>query len=153
PALSEVMPEFEEIRRLAAHQHGLVSRAQTRQVGFGREALARKVRDGYLTWVTPRVLRIGGAATSPSPSAMAGVLDIGYGAVASQLASRARWGVPDGPGEPVEVSVVRYVRRKQSPGRLHHLTVRPHDQVAMLHDVRVTGPPFTVLLIAGKFGA
>src|SRR5690606_22031693 len=116
-------------------------------------AVARKVRGGYLTWVTPRVLRIGGAPTSPCQSAMEGVRDIGYGAEASQHTAAARWGVPHVPAEPVDVSVVRYVRRKQSPVRLHHLTVIPHDQVAMLHDVPVTAPPFTVLLIAGRFGA
>lgn len=147
------MADFELIRQMAARQHGLVSRAQTREAGFAREALQRRVRDGYLTWVTPRVLRIGGAATSPWQSAMAGVLDIGFGAVASHLTAAALWGVPHVPAEPVDVSVVRYVRRNQSPVRLHHLTAIPDDQVAVLHDVPVTAPPFTVLLVAGKFGA
>src|SRR5690606_36031730 len=77
------MPEFEALRAIASRQHGLVSRRQTREAGFDRWALARLVRKGHLTFITPRVLRIGGTGASPWESVMAGILDVGFDATAS----------------------------------------------------------------------
>lgn len=117
-----------------------------------RAMLRRRVTAGYLSFVTPRVLKIGGAATSVWQSVMAGVLDVGRDAVASHLTAAALWGVPHISPEPVNVSVERYMRRDMSPVQIHHLTVIPEDQRVELHNIPLTAPPLTVLLVVGANG-
>lgn len=146
------MADIEGIRSIAARQHGLVSRRQIRELGVLRAPLQRLVRAGHLTYVTPRVLKIGGSAESRWQSVMAGVLDVGPNALASHLTAAAMWGVPNIAPEPVHVSVVRYVRRTQAPVKVHHLTVIPDEQQTYLYDIPVTAPAFTVLLVCGAYG-
>lgn len=146
------MPSFERLREIASTQHGLLTRSQAREAGFSGKMVRHRVRSGYLTFVTPRVLRIGGSATSRWQSVMAGVLDVGPAALASHLTAAAMWGVPNVPLEPVDVSVERYVRRNQAPVRVHHLTVIPPDQRAVLYDIPLTAPAFTILSITGTYG-
>lgn len=146
------MADVEKIRFIAARQHGLISRPQIRELGIARASLQRLVRAGYLAYLTPRVLKIGGSAQSKWQSVMAGVLDVGPSAVASHLTAAAMWGVPNIRPEPVHVSVVRYVRRGQAPVKVHHLTVIPDDQRTYLHDIPVTAPAFTALLVCGAYG-
>lgn len=146
------MRDMEPLRVLAARQHGLFTRDQARQGGFDHKALKRRVRDGYLTFVTPRVLRIGGAANSPWETSMAGVLDVGLDAVVSHLTAASLWGVPNIPLSPVDVSIERVGRRNLAAVRVHHLTLIPPDQRVFVHDIPVTAPPLTVLLVAGRDG-
>lgn len=147
------MAVFDRLREIAATQHGLLTRRQAREGGLTKEMLQRRVRSGHLVFVTPRVLKIGGSATSPWQSVMAGVLDIGPAAYASHITAAAMWGVPNVPVEPVDVSVERYVRRNRAPVRVHHLTVIPPDQRAVLYDIPLTAPAFTVLCVTGTYGA
>ena len=147
-----VVRDMEPLRALAARQHGLFTRSQAREAGFDRKALRRRVRDGYLTFLTPRVLRIGGAADSEWQTSMAGVLDVGLDAVASHLTAASLWGVPHLPRSPIDVSIERVARRNLAAVKVHHLTVIPPDQRVLVHDIPVTAPPLTVLLIAGRDG-
>lgn len=147
------MPEFDSIVHVAARQHGLISRQQTREAGYDRKALRRLVRSGRLTFVTPRVLRIGGSETSPWQSVMAGILDVGHGAIASHLTAASLWGVKHIRPEPVHVSVSRVLKRRDpAAARVHHLTRIPDDQRAYLHDIPVTAPALTTLLVFGMSG-
>ncbi|CAN5828828.1 hypothetical protein BH23ACT5_BH23ACT5_17120 [soil metagenome] len=149
-----VMHDLEGLRRLAADQHGLVSRSQAHSQGVDRWAVRRMIASGRLTALTPRVLRIGGSATSQWQSVMAGVLDVGYDAVASHLTAAALWGVPSIRAEPVHLSVSRVLRRRQpAAATIHHLTRIPDDQRLLLHDIPVTAPPLTTLLVCGTEGA
>lgn len=143
---------MEALRLLAANQHGLFTRTQAGEAGFDRKALRRRVRDGYLTFLTPRVLKIGGAATSAWETPMVGVLDVGLDAMASHLTAAAIWGVPRIPLVPVDVSVERLTRINQAAVRVHHLTTIPSDQRVMVHDIPVTAPPLTALLVTGRDG-
>ena len=143
---------MEPLRQIAARQHGLFTRAQAGELGFDRKALRRRVRDGYLGFVTPRVLRIGGAASSPWETPMAGVLDVGPGALASHLTAAALWGVPNISWNRVDVSIERVVRLTDTAARIHHLTVIPPEHRAVVHDIPATSPPFTILLVMGLEG-
>lgn len=148
------MPDFNHLRELASHQHGLISRQQARQAGYDRKALQRLIRSGHLTFVTPRVLRIGGAGISPWQSVMAGILDVGYDALASHLTAAALWGVKGIRPEPVHVAVTRILRRREpAAATIHHLTRIPEDQRAYLHDIPVTAPALTTLLVYGSEGS
>lgn len=147
------MTEMESLRAIAARQHGLFTRGQARQAGIGRKMLQRRVQAGYVTYVTPRVLRIGGADVSPWQDPMAAVLDVGLDAVVSHLTAARLWGVPNLPTAPTDVSIERISRRNEAAVRVHHLTLIPPDQRAWVHDIPATAPPLTVLLVAGVYGA
>ncbi|HEX2155290.1 MAG TPA: type IV toxin-antitoxin system AbiEi family antitoxin domain-containing protein [Acidimicrobiia bacterium] len=147
------MPHFDELRAIASRQHGLVSRRQARDAGYDRKALGRLVKGGYLSYLTPRVLRIGGSGMSPWESVMAGVLDVGYDAAASHLSAAALWGVAGIAAEPVHVVVTRILRRREpAAATIHHLTLIPDDQRAYLYDIPVTGPALTTLLVCASEG-
>lgn len=148
------MPDFNVLRAIASRQHGLVTRRQARETGYDRHALLRLVRSGHLTFVTPRVVRMGGADISPWQSVMAGVLDVGYDALASHLTAAALWGVKGVRAEPVHVAVTRILRRRDpAAATVHHLTKIPRDQRAFLYDIPVTGPAMTTLMVFGREGS
>lgn len=84
---------------------------------------------------------------------MAGVLDAGFDALASHLSAASLWGVPGLPAEPVHVSVTRVLRRREvAASRIHHLTLVPDGQRAHVHNIPLTGPSLTVLLVCGLEG-
>lgn len=147
------MFDFDQIRQIAATQHGLVAREQTRELGMSRSVLKRRVDAGYLTFITPRVLKIGGAPESRWQSSMAGVLDAGPDAFASHLTAASLWGVPNVDPEPVNVAVERYIRRNKAPVVIHHLTVIPENQKSRMHNIPVIAPAYTVLLVCGTYGS
>lgn len=147
------MPDFNAIREITARQHGLISRRQTREAGYDRKALRRLVRSGRLTFLTPRVLRIGGSEASPWQTVMAGILDVGYDAMASHLTAAALWGVKHVRPEPVHVSVSRPLKRTDpAAARVHHLTRIPPEQRTHLFDIPVTAPALTTLTVFGSEG-
>jgi very-short-patch-repair endonuclease len=145
--------DLTELRSIAAAQHGLVSRAQCRDLGIDRHRLRRLEQAGHLSFLTPRVLRIGGSARSPWQSAMAGVLDVGQDALASHRTAASMWGVPGLRLEPVHVAVTRVLtRREPVAATIHRLTVIPRQQRTALYDIPVIAPPMTVLLVCGSDG-
>lgn len=82
------------IKRLAEHQHGVVSNDQARALGVASHALL--LLGGGSQWerVNPRVLRVVGARRSTRQLLMAAVLDAGVGAVASHETAAALWRLP-----------------------------------------------------------
>lgn len=145
--------ELTVLTSLASRQHGLFARSQATELGIDRHRLRRHVRAGHLSFVTPRVLRISGSEPSSWQSTMAGVLDVGHDALASHNSAAALWGVPGVRSEPVHVSVVRVLRRRDPAAAvIHHMTVIPQDQRTTIHDIPVIAPPLTVLQICGLRG-
>ena len=63
------------------------------------------------------------------------------------------WGVPGLRPAPVHVAVTRVLtRREPVAATIHRLTVIPEGQRTALHDIPVTAPPLTVLLVCGLDG-
>lgn len=145
------MDAWRIIRELAGPQHGLVARYQLTSAGLHSQQVSRLVGRGALVHITPRVLKVSGSATSRWESVMAGILDVAYGAMASHHTAAAMWGVSGIAAEPVHVSVPRALRRHPPTAvTVHHLTVVPEDQRAALHEIPVTGPELTTLLLFGS---
>src|SRR5688572_15991844 len=80
------------LRRLAEQQHGVVSRAQCRDLGMRYEAA--RSRRGAWERVSPRVLRLIGAPKTERSALMAAVLDAGRHAAASHRSAAALWQLP-----------------------------------------------------------
>jgi predicted transcriptional regulator of viral defense system len=73
----------EPIRRLAADQHGIVSRAQLLNAGVGPDTVDRWIKAGRLIRVHRGVYAVGHVPPSPHARAMAAVLACGKGATLS----------------------------------------------------------------------
>lgn len=76
----------------AAEQHGLISVAQLRACGLGRNAITLRVRAGRLHPVHRGVYAVAHAALTLDGRFMAAVLAVGPGALLSHHAAAALWG-------------------------------------------------------------
>lgn len=79
--------------RIAAAQHGYITRSQLVNAGFDRNAIAHRVRTGRLVRAHRGVYAVGHVPHSPHARAMAAVLACGTGAVLSHRAAAALWGL------------------------------------------------------------
>lgn len=140
-----------QLRQLAEHQRGVISRAQACALGLSSEAIQRRVVSGAWEPVTPRVLRLTGCPRDYPQACLAAVLDAGDGAVASHLSAAYLWGLPGFvPVEPVEVS--RYRRRGRHPSvlaTLHEPRLLPKHHRDEVDSVPVTTVARTVFDLAG----
>jgi very-short-patch-repair endonuclease len=104
------------IARLAAPQHGVVSRDQLVNAGVGVGAIDHRRRTGRLLVVHKGVYAVGYQSDSPLTRAMAAVLACGPGAVLSHRSAAALWEISVW-SAPIEVS---------APGKHSHVGVVVH---------------------------
>jgi hypothetical protein len=81
------------IAMLAAHQHGVVSRGQLRELDCSRHAIDRRVRAGRLHPLHRGVYAVGHPKISREGHWMAAVLACGEDAVLSHRSAAALWGI------------------------------------------------------------
>jgi very-short-patch-repair endonuclease len=147
PALVE-----ERVGRLAAHQRGLISRAQAHGVGLNRVAIDRRLRAGRWTAVHPDVYRLAGSAPSWVGDVWAAVLACGSGATVSHETALALHGSPHVPGRPITVTVDGGPRRPLSGVVVHPPGAPPAApaHVVVVEDLPVASPPRALLEVAGR---
>ena len=75
PAVLTRMDIDDQLHQLAAHQHGLITVAQTRELGVSRDAWRHRLRQGRWQRLSPSVARLCGAPTTPGSQALAAVLE------------------------------------------------------------------------------
>jgi predicted transcriptional regulator of viral defense system len=147
------------VSRLAARQHGAVTRAQLLDLGLGKGAIELRLRAGRLHRVHSGVYLVGHSVPAPRAGEMAAVLACGDGAVVSHCSAAALWMLaPAVPrqGEisvdPVEVTVPR-ASKVRRPGIKVYCTgsLAPRD-VRQVDGIPVTSPARTLLDIAGLAG-
>jgi very-short-patch-repair endonuclease len=93
-----------ELGRLAASQHGLVTRAQLEDAGVTRAEIKSRVRSGALLPVHRGVYRVGHRAPSLEARYLAAVLACGEGALLSGRAAAHLYGLIKGPAPAPEVT-------------------------------------------------
>jgi very-short-patch-repair endonuclease len=93
------------VRERAETQHGVVSRAQARDLGISDAAISRRTSDGLWTRVLPGVFRIAGAPQTDLQVPMAAVLWAGDGAVVSHATAARIWGIEGARERKVELWV------------------------------------------------
>jgi very-short-patch-repair endonuclease len=137
------------IERLAAVQHGVVSRRQLLVAGVSARAIDGRIAAGRLHVVERGVYRVG---LTPGRRAreLAAVLACGPQAVLSDRSAAAHWGIapPATADTPLEVSTPRAVYRRVRGVVIHRRTLNP-DEVTTHEAVPITGPVRTIL----DFGA
>ncbi len=99
---------------LAREQHGVVTRAQLIDLGYGSEAIRHRIRKGRLHPVQPGVYAIGRPEVSRLGGWLAAVLSCGPRALLSHESAAALWGIRAAGDRPIEVSVPNGVGRRRA---------------------------------------
>lgn len=148
PTRSRLGPD-EAIARLAARQHGVVSRAQLRSAGIGDGSIARRIQSSRLHRVHRGVYLVGHTAAPPRSREMAAVLACGPRAAVSHRSAAGLWGLlsPDRLSA-VDVTVVDSWAQSR-PGVEVHLARRLEKRdVRQLDSIPITSPARTLLDLA-----
>lgn len=142
------------IARLAARQHGVVSRTQLLALGINRGAIARRVRSGRLHPVHRGVYLTGHTAALPRAREMGAVLACGDRAAVSHGSAAALWQLLPCPAKSAVDITVAGSRAPQRPGiRVRRTSSLSRRDVRRLGRIPVTSPARTLLDLAAEVGA
>jgi very-short-patch-repair endonuclease len=131
-------------------QHGVVTRAQLLEFGFGRRAIDRRISSGRLHPVLRGVYAVGRPELTRQGVWMAAVLRCGPGAALSHESAAALWGIRPERRREVEVSV-RAKRRPSVTGLVvHRRACLEADRVTRHLGIPVTTPSVTLVDLAAR---
>jgi hypothetical protein len=135
-----------DIARLAARQHGVVTRAQLHTIGLTDRAVVHLVRSGRLRAASRRVFVVQGSPMTWRQRAFVAVADSRSHGALSHHSAAALWGLPGFPQEGLHVLVPRgkVDPRVISTARLHSTRRLPPHHLVELDGIRVTSPVRTV---------
>jgi very-short-patch-repair endonuclease len=136
------------LARLAARQHGLLSRAQLARHGADHRVVRRRLDSGRYLEVAEHVVAVAGAPATWEQFVMAAVLSSGDGAVASHQTAATLLGLSDRRPAAVDVTTPRPQRRGRD-WRAHRSRDLAADHIVSVRCIPVTNPPRTVLDVAG----
>lgn len=143
------LARVKDIRRLARSQKGLVRRADLKELGLSRDAIATLVRHELLFRLTPQVFAIEPAGHEER--VVAAVLQAGPGAALSHGAAARRWGLPGFERAEIEVSVgPRRPVPRTTLGVARRSRVLASGEVVTLRGVATTSLPRTMVDLAAR---
>jgi very-short-patch-repair endonuclease len=141
----DVEPVDLRVARLAATQHGVVTRGQLLDAGLGRHAIAHRLERGRLHVIHRGVYAVGHEPLSPRCLQLAAVLACGSGGALSHRSAAELWALlPERHDEALHVSVPS--QRRAPAGVTLHRTASP--EVTRRHGIPVTTPARTILDLA-----
>src|SRR4051812_48524886 len=136
----------QEMARLAAGAHGVVTRAQLLRAGLTRAEVAWRLRKGALIQVHPGVYRVGHRAPSVEATYLAAVWACGDGALLSGRAAAHLLGLIKGPPPAPEV-LTRTERRVPGVRTRRCRSLSPIDAMTW-RGIPVTSPARTLVDLA-----
>jgi predicted transcriptional regulator of viral defense system len=136
-------PGNAEVARLAAEQHGVVTRDQLLGIGVTAKAINYRLSVGRLLRLHPGVYAVGHRPPSMLARAMAAVLACGPDAALSHLAAGALWEL--GPRWPPAMDVTVTTNRRPKGIRLHRSSTLSDRDVTKHFGIPITSPARTVL--------
>lgn len=131
---------------MAGRQYGVVARRQLVRIGFGNDAIARRIGCGRLHRLHSGVYAVGHRALPCEAEWMAAVLAGGEGTVLSHASAAALWGVRPPVRRRVEITVPRSSR--STPDLHRHRALLADDEVTVQRGIPVTCVARTLLDIA-----
>ena len=137
------------VAKVAARQHGVVSRGQLLSLGLARGAIQRRLEAGRLHLVHPRVYAVGHTAVAGRGLWMAALLACGPGALLSHLSAAALWGLLQTTGQLIDVSVPDRRDRSLRGIRLHRPRSLPGSDATTHEGIPTTTVARTLLDLAG----
>lgn len=136
------------VLRLAARQHGVVTRAQLASAGITKSMLQGRVRRGRLVKVHPGVFCVGGSARTLEQRCFAATAWGGAGTVVSHRTAARLWRmIPETP-EAVEISSARKRTRCPQTIRVRLAADLTARERGTLRRVPVTSPVRTLIDLA-----
>jgi very-short-patch-repair endonuclease len=125
---SNVRTVSAELWELVARQHGVVTRAQLLERGFGPRSIEHRLTTGRLHPVARGVYAVGRPDLPPHGRLMAAVLSCGSQAVVSHGSAAGLWGIRHWPARPIDVTVPPHVKRRRPGTRIHRHDLHPLDR-------------------------
>jgi very-short-patch-repair endonuclease len=136
------------VARIAAAQHGVVSRAQLVAVGLGRSAIAHRLSNARLHRVHRGVYLVGHPVPTRFGPHAAALLSCGDGAVLSHQTAAALWGFADDQGPGIDVTVAGRDCGTRTGIRAHRVRrLHPSDRTRKSL-LPITAPTRTLLDLA-----
>jgi very-short-patch-repair endonuclease len=132
----------------AARRHGVITTAQLAQAGVTKDAVASRLRRGWLRRLHRGVYLVG-PLEGPLTRPMAAVAACGEGALLSHDSAAALWGLRPAPAGPVHVTVNGRWAHRRDGIRVHEGAIHPAD-ITTHHQVPVTSPARTLLDLAAQ---
>jgi hypothetical protein len=133
------------IARVAARQHGVVSREQLRAAGFSEAAISRRANGGRLHRIHRGVYAVGHRGLSLEGRWMAAVLACGEDARLSHRSAAELWQLLGPVDGPIEVTVAGWSGRKRRAGiRIHRSLTLRLEETTRRRGIPVTGPARTI---------
>jgi hypothetical protein len=132
------------ILEIAVRYHGLLPRAAARAAGIDWRAVVRRVGDGLLEELSPRVLRVAGTPRTDDQRVLAATLDVAGGAYASFETAAWLWRFPGFWLKHIEVTARRKQHRTSTLGFVHQpVRLLPHH-VTVVNGIPVTSVARTI---------
>jgi predicted transcriptional regulator of viral defense system len=135
------------VAELAAGQWGVVSVAQLRALGLGKDAVQRRERAGRLHRVHRGVYAVGHTVLPREGRWLAAVLACGEGAVLSHRSAAAHWGLLQTAATRIDVTAPR-TRAGDAKIRLHHSRSLIACDTTTHQGIPITSVPRTLLDLA-----
>lgn len=146
-------PPGRVLARIAARQHGVVSRRQLDALGLDRGFTHRSLHSGRLSAVHRGVFAVGHAALTDRGRWMAAVLACGEASVLSHITAAILWGFVDRAGHLIHILVADGGSRHR-PGIVIHRTRRlPPEHRTERDGIPVTTPHRTLIDLAGMLAS
>jgi len=134
--------------RIARGQRNLVSTAQLTGCGCGKDAVAHRVRGGWLRVVFHGVYLVGGGVLGPLALEQAALIACGERSFISHRSAAFVWGMRETAPEVVEVTVVGRGCRSRDGLRVHRITAVDKRELRRHEGLWVSSPARTVLEVA-----
>ena len=136
------------VTRIASGQRNVITTAQLWECGLDKDAVARRVRAGWLRLVFQGVYSIGSGELPPLGLESAALLSCGAGSFISHRSAAFVWGMRTAAPPEVEVSVVGFACRARKGIRLHRIKAIDRREVRREQDLWVSSPARAALEVA-----
>ena len=144
-------PSFQHVvARIAAAQHGVVTRAQLERAGITARVVDRRIRGGILKPLHRGVFLVG-FVEAPLAREMAACLACGEHAFVSRRSAAVMWGIIKHSARPARTEITLRAGYRRRPGIQIHRTGSLHeDETTGLRGVPITSAPRTILDLAAQ---
>jgi very-short-patch-repair endonuclease len=139
-------PLGEEIARIAARQHGVITRRQLLAIGLGRGGVDARLERGLLHALHAGVYLVGHTAELPRAREMAAVLACGAGTAISHRSAAPFWNLAhEFDCADVEVTVTGARAPQRARIRAYRTAALTADEVRIVDGIPVTSPARTIV--------
>ncbi len=136
---------------MAAHQRGLVTREQLRELGFSRRVVERLIRDGWLQPIHHNVYAVGHRHLTDRGHLLAALLTFGSCAFLSHRTAAAVWKLRAINLHELEVTVPGTGGRTREGLTVHRTHTPPDaDEIRTHGELRVSSVPRMLVELAGR---